>query len=278
MKPAPAYPALKESWTFIGWYLLVTLLVGLPTSLLASKVLHLSKSVTGMVVAVLSNVALLGFMRWKAGKRWNPVQFTGQEQGWLYALLPLLVPALVMVLSVVQLLGLPDWQQRFFEELVHEPVAAFLVGVVAVPILEEVLFRGVILQALLRTYRPWVAIGQSALLFGIIHFNPAQSLGTALIGVVLGWLYYRTRSLWLCISIHALNNLLAFASMIWPVGMAADSPEILLATSPGLYIGLVLLSALVLFLVLRRVQQTTSPVPMPEVLPTEEEPLLSVRA
>ncbi|GAB3237211.1 hypothetical protein GCM10027346_28500 [Hymenobacter seoulensis] len=256
----------------------MTLLVGLPTSLLASKVLHLSKSVTGMVVAVLSNVALLGFMRWKAGKRWNPVQFTGQEKGWLYALLPLLVPALVMVLSVVQLLGLPDWQQRFFEELVHEPVAAFLVGVVAVPILEEVLFRGVILQALLRAYRPWVAIGQSALLFGIIHFNPAQSLGTALIGVVLGWLYYRTRSLWLCISIHALNNLLAFASMIWPVGKAADSPGILLATSPGLYIGLVLLSALVLFLVLRRVQQTTTPVPMPELLPTEEEPLLSVRA
>jgi len=65
----------------------------------------------------------------------------------------------------------------------------------------------------LRTYSPAVAIGQSALLFGAFHLNPPQSLATAGMGLLLGWLYYRTRSLGLCVGLHALNNLLAFYSM-----------------------------------------------------------------
>jgi hypothetical protein len=75
------------------------------------------------------------------------------------------------------------------------------------------LFRGILLNGLLRNYSPAVAIGQSALLFGVFHFNPAQSLNAALMGLLLGWLYYQTRSLGMCIGLHALNNLVAFSTM-----------------------------------------------------------------
>ena len=69
------------------------------------------------------------------------------------------------------------------------------------------------LTGLLRNYRPWVAISQSALLFGLMHMNPAQIVGAGLIGLLFGWLYYRTRSLSLCIVAHMFNNLLAFLAM-----------------------------------------------------------------
>ncbi|WP_045688190.1 CPBP family intramembrane glutamic endopeptidase [Hymenobacter sp. AT01-02] len=264
--PVRAYPTLKESWGALGWFLLAIGAVGLPVMLLAQNVAHASKPVVGMVMTLATNLAFLGLLRWKAGKRWRPLQFAGREQVWLYALLPVLVLAMLGVLSVVQLLGLPDLASNYFKELVRTPVVAFLLGVVIAPVLEELVFRGVILQGLLRAYKPWIAIGQSALLFGIIHFNPAQSINAALIGMLLGWLYYRTRSLWLCMTVHALNNLVAFGSMLTEDGKSTDSPEAMLLKWPFAYAGLVLLSGFVLILILRRVQQTTTP------LTTDEEP------
>jgi membrane protease YdiL (CAAX protease family) len=84
---------------------------------------------------------------------------------------------------------------------------------VAAPVCEELFFRGILLQGLLRNYRPAVAITQSALLFGLVHFNPTQSIVVFFMGLLVGWVYYYTHSLMLCIYLHALNNLLAFSSM-----------------------------------------------------------------
>ena len=60
-----------------------------------------------------------------------------------------------------------------------------LVGLAA-PITEEILMRGVVLAGLLRNYRPVVAIAQSALLFGVMHMNPAQSLNAFFLGCCWG--------------------------------------------------------------------------------------------
>ncbi|QKG58965.1 CPBP family intramembrane metalloprotease [Hymenobacter sp. BRD128] len=99
--------------------------------------------------------------------------------------------------------------------MAHYPVLSLFFGCLLAPVLEEILFRGLLLRGLLRNYSPVVAIGQSALLFGVFHLNPAQSLFALLMGLMLGWLYYRTQSLALCIALHALNNLLSFSSMMY---------------------------------------------------------------
>ena len=44
------------------------------------------------------------------------------------------------------------------------------------------------------------------LIFGIFHLNPVQIIGACLIGFLLAWLYYKTRSLMACILIHIMNN------------------------------------------------------------------------
>jgi membrane protease YdiL (CAAX protease family) len=86
----------------------------------------------------------------------------------------------------------------------------FAVGLLA-PISEELVFRGAILRALLRwTSRHWVAIAISAVLFALIHANPAQMPHAFLIGLLLGWLYYRTDSIVPGIVYHWVNNSVAY--------------------------------------------------------------------
>jgi membrane protease YdiL (CAAX protease family) len=86
-----------------------------------------------------------------------------------------------------------------------------LLAVVFAPVVEEVLFRGVLFQVLWqRTGRVWLSALVSGFLFGIIH---PQFLGgilsVTLLGITLAMVYAHTRSLLPCIVIHALNNAMA---------------------------------------------------------------------
>lgn len=63
---------------------------------------------------------------------------------------------------------------------------------------------------MLKKYKnPKTAILLSALIFGIIHGNPAQIPFAILMGIALGTVYYRTGSLVPCIFMHVLNNSLS---------------------------------------------------------------------
>jgi len=60
------------------------------------------------------------------------------------------------------------------------------------------------------TPRHWLAITISALLFALIHANPAQMPHAFLIGILLGWLYYRTDSVVPGVVYHWVNNSIAY--------------------------------------------------------------------
>ena len=51
----------------------------------------------------------------------------------------------------------------------------------------------------------------------MIHLNPAQIVSASLMGFLLAWIYWRTRSLIPCILIHVLNNSLSvYLSLNYP--------------------------------------------------------------
>ena len=100
---------------------------------------------------------------------------------------------------------LPNWLEDTFNIMQSSWTGILLMAVVG-PMVEELFFRGAIERALLRRYKPWVAIVASGLIFGIIHVNPAQVVYASLAGILLGWLYWRTRSLVPCMVVHVLNN------------------------------------------------------------------------
>lgn len=70
---------------------------------------------------------------------------------------------------------------------------------------EEAFFRGLTLSGL-RRLGPWAAIGLSALLFGIAHASIYRLLPTFLLGVVLGYVAWRSRSIYCSMIVHAVNN------------------------------------------------------------------------
>jgi membrane protease YdiL (CAAX protease family) len=84
------------------------------------------------------------------------------------------------------------------------------IGICA-PILEELIFRGIILRGLLNRYHPKKAIIWSAVIFGIAHLNPWQFIAAFSIGLFMGWVYYRTKSIFPGIFIHWFNNSISFA-------------------------------------------------------------------
>lgn len=88
--------------------------------------------------------------------------------------------------------------------------------VVLAPILEEIIFRGIIQKGLInKGWKPMTAIWISAVVFGIVHANPWQFVGAVLLGFVLGDVYHRTKSLLLPILLHAFNNLISCLMMIF---------------------------------------------------------------
>lgn len=81
----------------------------------------------------------------------------------------------------------------------------FTIGVVA-PVVEELLFRGVILDGLQIRYNLKTAVIVSSLLFGVTHVLPHAVVNAFLLGFFFSWLKLKTGSLRLCIIAHALYN------------------------------------------------------------------------
>ena len=90
-------------------------------------------------------------------------------------------------------------------------ILGILAGVILAPITEEIIFRGVVLRSMLKMrWHPWVAIPLSALIFSFIHGTTYQTIDILPFGIIVGWLYWRTKSLLPGIVIHIVNNFIAF--------------------------------------------------------------------
>jgi len=78
------------------------------------------------------------------------------------------------------------------------------------PIIEELIFRKILLGKLLEKFskRPIKAIVCSALIFGIVHLNIIQGVAAFGGGIILGLIYYYTKSIKATIFAHILNNFL----------------------------------------------------------------------
>ncbi len=106
--------------------------------------------------------------------------------------------------------ALPNIVEGEFDMIMKERWGYLVVGLLA-PLAEEMVFRGAILRSLLHwKENPWIGIVISAVLFAVIHMNPAQMPHAFLIGLLLGWMYYRTDSIVPGVVYHWVNNTVAY--------------------------------------------------------------------
>ncbi|WP_375758322.1 type II CAAX prenyl endopeptidase Rce1 family protein [Corallococcus exercitus] len=101
---------------------------------------------------------------------------------------------------------------RLFEGQAPVELALLLGGVsVAAPLCEEVFFRGLFQRALTppAPASPWRALIITSVVFSAFHLDPVGFLARAELGLLFGWLFLRTGSLWPGIAAHAANNIVS---------------------------------------------------------------------
>ena len=112
--------------------------------------------------------------------------------------------------------------KAFLEQLQHVSPVWILLALAIVPgVCEEFFFRGVLFASLRKMTTPWRTILATAVLFGLFHvvagtvLAPERFLPSAFLGLVLGWVRYRTGSVWPCMLLHAVHNGLILCVVHW---------------------------------------------------------------
>ena len=126
----------------------------------------------------------------------------------------------ILVSFVMNFIPFPEkWWDAYVESSssLSEDVTALTVflAVVAAPIAEEILFRGLILGTLKQEMHPWAAILLSSLAFGAAHGTAISFIYATGIGLLMGWLFVKFDSVLPSIIFHmAYNCTLAYSGNI----------------------------------------------------------------
>ena len=89
---------------------------------------------------------------------------------------------------------------------------------------EEMTFRGVLQQSLTRKMNPHIAIILSAAIFSFIHFQFYGFLPRMFLGILLGYMFYITNSLWSSMLMHFVNNgATVVIYYLWNIGVIEDA-------------------------------------------------------
>lgn len=148
-----------------------------------------------------------GFCRHTLWARGRPMEF-----GSFMALLCLFISgqSLFQVLATIQesilnVFGLTALESFESATMDFDTLSMFLYAAVGAPIMEEIIFRGVVLRHL-EPYGKGFAIVMSAFAFGIFHGNLVQIPYAFLVGLVLGYVTVEYNILWAMV-LHMINNL-----------------------------------------------------------------------
>ena len=228
--PAPAMGTARIRWGLpdvaIAW------LVGLVASVIAAvpfvdangKIPKSTELEATLVLLAVQNIAIVGSLIVVARRkglgslsRDFGLRLEARDLVWSAAGVVLAVAAGLFLLPITEIAGLDDSTQevvRTFERSSGTlEIVLFLIGVVVVaPLVEELLFRGALLRALIRRTSPRNAVFVSALLFALVHFLGDPGTGYyvpafLLLGLVSGWRSVQTGRIGQSICLHAVFNL-----------------------------------------------------------------------
>ena len=207
------YPSILQSFGIVGIIVLC--------SILFSPIMFFSGHISKELSFFLYYIAVFGlsFLLIYAMKRKVTVEKTFYMSFWNCKIIFFIIVASIalvygVVSPIIELIPMPEFIKKALEEFGSmNGIFGFFSVVIAAPVFEELIFRGIMLDGLLKRYSPIKSILVSAIMFGIVHLNPWQFVVAFLVGILSGWIYYMTKSLTLSIIIHATVNLNSFLSM-----------------------------------------------------------------
>lgn len=217
------YPTILGAIHLIVLYTFIQTIVDFPLALLDyyNGSDYLYNPIKKIVLGVGSTLFIFYFAYRKAKVPLKEL-FPGKSFNFL-----ILIPVLFFLWAAQNLIGEvndalnkvlppPAWFWELFSKIFDSDYGiygAFLKVVIMAPVIEELIFRGIIMHGLMRNYSKFTAVFVSALLFALFHLNPWQFPATFILGLILGILMIRTRNIYLCILGHAINNGLVLISI-----------------------------------------------------------------
>lgn len=254
-KLSNAMPDLKEAWLIFFLLLAGQLAVSVLEAAVfgasgiaagSERYIEIQSALMPLVYAA-GYILPVAYILWLGKKRVNEnapgidrPRF-GRLGVWGFLSLAVLTEAALVVLldSMPQIGKVPEWMEDALENMMETGLLYTIVTVsVLAPVMEEFVFRGVILRGLLRRMRPVWAIFWSSALFALAHMNPWQAVPAFVIGCLFGWLYFRSGSYWTVVLLHALNNAATVAaSSVFGMEVGGDQSLVSLA---GPYFGYLL--------------------------------------
>lgn len=210
------YPTFLQAAHLVVLYIFIQTVVDFPLAIIDyyKGTDYLYWPIKKLILGVGSVLFILYYGFRKSGNKITevfPVKFCNP----LIAVFILLfiIPAHVIIaevnIYVEKAIPPPNWFIELFNNIFENGNGwggALIKVVIIAPIVEELIFRGVIMNGFMRNYPKFLAIFFSALLFALFHLNPWQLPATFVLGLLLGWLMVRTHNILLCIIGHAINN------------------------------------------------------------------------
>lgn len=140
---------------------------------------------------------------------------------------------------------MPAYLEEALESMTNGPLWASLISVsIFAPLFEEWLCRGLVLRGLLSKMNPTGAICVSAAFFAVLHLNPWQAIPAFILGLLFGFVYYRTGSLKLTMLMHCVNN--TFATIFSRIPAFKEADTFMDILSPWKYAAIFILCILIL--------------------------------
>jgi membrane protease YdiL (CAAX protease family) len=206
------YPSIGQAFALIGVLVLITFVVALVMVILKQWIDPAYNSILNGLMYIITMFCLLIFgIKMRKSLKFN---FKWTSFPLLLLAIPLTISFGVLIEPLINLIPMPDSIKEYFNDIIKNDVYAFIMVVIAAPVIEELIFRGIVLEGFLKRYSPLKAIFWSAMIFGIVHLNPWQFFGAFSLGLIIGWVYWKTQSLIPGMVIHFLNNSLAFIMMM----------------------------------------------------------------
>ena len=237
-------PSLNQCWVIVFFLIAVG---GLGIGTLLSALCYAAgmdvTSINPLLSYILPLIPALVYIYRSSPTTSQPVAIEQPYTGRIskFVLYPLLAVAMIALGFVTEPLSgifpMPEYVEQIFEKILNNSFWAFATTVVAAPIFEEFFLRGIMMRGLLHHTSPAKAILWSAFFFAVIHLNLWQAIGAFIAGIFLGWVYWKTRSLWACIFIHAVNNGTAYFIQLFNPDLPAGCTykDLLDMYIPGFY-------------------------------------------
>ena len=212
---------MKKAIIYLIEFIAIQLIVGFIVTLVWQLITKSEDKTTGMLITTTVATGVVTIVIFLL-TRWAEV-----SPNWIRTR-----PWLVLIWSVIAAMGalipsawlqeqmpeLPNFVENEFDMILTNRWGYLAIGLLA-PLSEEIVLRGAVLRSLLskplfanrsERFNIWTAISISALFFALTHFNPAQMPHAFVIGLLLGWMYWRTGSILPGVAYHWANNSIAY--------------------------------------------------------------------